>query len=366
MAISSAGLIGAAVGVSLGSTVLGATLAAFFIVLAFKRLIARQPIKPTTDEVIAEALFNIKPIRPLKHDALNRRFAVGHGIYAGDDSLVSAGCMSYFIDNWVMSYLKCEHDELPDIDYTVLTSITGFDCDWRALLLSKFHKYHYGHYALCMIVARFLTARMIIDGDPATTFLPPTLLEVYQEIMAERKKEMPRMYLGHTVPWDLPYVWRVLSIHVLLTNRYSCHQHTGYWAPSEVKADDPRIPRINAAAEELWSVLKPFYRVTPVTPDDTHSEEAALEHLKSLFFRMAMIATSYFAMIEPVEMYWVDDMPEGAFFQVYPAIRRLEMGEYNGREGMYEFMRPGTIMQHPEFAVTNGELATHREELKAT
>ncbi len=363
MAISSAGLIGAAVGVSLGSTIFGAALAAFFIVLAFKRLMAQQPIEPTTDEVMAEALFNNKPIRPLQY-ALNKPFAVARGICtAVDNSLASAGGMSYFISNWVLTYLECREDELPDMDFTILTSTTGFDCDWRAFLTKSHHPYKYGLYTLRMIVARFLTARMTIDGDPATTFLPPALLEVYQEIMAERKKEMPMMFLGHKVPWDLPYVWRVLSIHILLRNRYSCHQHTGYWAPSEVKADDPRMPKVNAAAEELWSVLKPFRRVRRRTPsDEPPTEEEALARLKWLFLRMTMIATSYLAMINPVEMYWVDDMPEGALFQVFPGIRELQKGEYQGRPGMHEFIKP-VIMQHPEFAVTNGRYATHRDEV---
>lgn len=204
------------------------------------------------------------------------------------------------------------------------TDLAGPHEDWDRLL--EFDQER-RESALTHFICRFLYRRMVHDGDLAITLLPVDMLSTYRRMLTKSQPTFEGYVSEETVHHFKRITllsrnyWRVLTTY-WGSERYSdmmyrrlprtdclkldCRamQEQSGLEDSNMRDDDPRMPRVLATEELLERLLSPFDRNSALSDSLRIDSADARKTLRSIMTMAADLALLAFAEPEPTEFYW--------------------------------------------------------------
>ncbi|KLU86930.1 hypothetical protein MAPG_05937 [Magnaporthiopsis poae ATCC 64411] len=199
------------------------------------------------------------------------------------------------LDRVVNQYLFHSKLDLPNT--SVFDAVAGEHPDWKILLQEG--ETQRRRHAAVHLICRILHQRMIPEGDPATTLLPPDIMSVYKKMMARDLTGFTVEAYGGYMPGIenfanvMRHVWRGLTCHFAA-------DRPPYATPEDGFADDDERMKNVLATEKLLKeeVLVHFVQSTNKSPRE------CAEELRNLMFFAAELAFLAFSSAEPIELFW--------------------------------------------------------------
>lgn len=197
----------------------------------------------------------------------------------------------------VVGHYRFSHKlDLPDT--SVFDAVAGPHPDWEIFLEDDYT--HRQRPAAQHLICRILHQRMIPEGDPATTLLPPDIMSVYKKMMARDPRSFSATTYGSASNPRLENLGRVMR-HVW--RGLTCH-FAAYHAPHIIPEngladDDERMENVLATEKLLREEVLVHFRLSTDKSRGQRDEE-----LRNLMFFAAELAFLAFSSAEPIELFW--------------------------------------------------------------